>query len=123
MCVRSCARACVPCAQLILKAKPKMTNMRFYANGAIDDAGAALLVKLRKDEPRLAHIVAIENKITMAGAQMVADAVTADKGLAFIDISEGLWEQKALALEREGNYEHPDVEARRALIQIFEKQA
>ena len=59
----------------------------------IDDFGAALLVKLRKDEPRLAQIIAMENKITMAGAQMVADAVTADKDLANIDISEGLWDE------------------------------
>ena len=84
---------CVPCAQLILKDKPKYMTMRFFCGGdLIDDFGAALLVKLRKDEPRLAQIIAMENKITMAGAQMVADAVTADKDLANIDISEGLWD-------------------------------
>ena len=89
---------CVPCAQLILKDKPKYMTMRFFCGGdLIDDFGAALLVKLRKDEPRLAQIIANGNKITMAGAQMVADAVTADKDLANIDISEGLWDEDSRA--------------------------
>ena len=76
----------------------------------IDDFGAALLVKLRKDEPRLAQIIAMENKITMAGAQMVADAVTADKDLAYINIENGPWDSSGQEAKAE------------ALKEVFNKQ-
>jgi len=99
--------------RLILKEKPKLKNMRFCAEGVIDDVTAAWLVKLRKDEPRLVQIMASDNKITMAGAQMVADAVTADKDLAFMDISEGAWEEEGKVA---------DMAAYEALKVVFDNQ-
>ena len=94
----------VTCAQLILKDKPKLKTLWFETHG-VGDFGAALLAKLITDEPRLQAIragngEAGSNKITMAGAQLLVDAFSANTDLTVeIDIEGGLWDEPQRLIE------------------------
>lgn len=69
--------------------------------GGVDDKGAAVLAKLIIEEPRLQRLVAHENKITMAGAQLLVDAFSANTDLTVeIDIDGGLWDEPKRMIEQ-----------------------
>ena len=92
------------CTQLILKDKPKLTNLWFSLQGAgVGDLCAAQLAKLITEEPRLGWIRACDNKITMAGAQLLADAYSANTNLKVeIDITEGPWDEPQRLIDEAG---------------------
>ena len=89
------------CTQVILKDKPKLTHLRLDLGVGLDDKGAAVLAKLITEEPRLQRLVAHENKITMAGAQLLVDAFSANTDLTVeIDIDGGLWDEPKRMIEQ-----------------------
>lgn len=109
------------CAQLILKDKPKLKALWFEPAG-VGDFGAALLAKLITDEPRLQGIRAGNgepgsNKITMAGAQLLVDAFSANTDLTVeIDIEGGLWDEPQRLIDQAGQRGQVDYDDKRQPI-------
>ena len=90
------------CAQLILKDKPKLTDLTLCLGPGTGDFCAALLAKLITDEPRLAGIQVFDNKITIAGAQLLADARSANNLTVDISIEGGLWDEPQRLIDKAG---------------------
>lgn len=114
----------MPCAQLLLKTHKKIEGLpaRFqYLD--IGDEGVPQLIKLMNEEPRLGCIYASFNKITMAGAQLLADAFAANTTLEFLDVDHNPWQsyEEERGKQGEALTRSSHQESVHQLQQVFER--